>query len=62
MILQLPLHLKNNNKWIYLADPYKETNKNISLSFYPALLGKIKVSKTSKTNNLINGILFLKTE
>lgn len=41
-----------------LSDPYKEINKNLSLSFYPALLGKTKVSKTSKTNNLINGILF----
>lgn len=59
MILQLPLQLKNNNnKCIYLSDPYKEINKNLSLSFYPALLGKIKVSKTSNINNLINGILF----
>ena len=41
-----------------LSDPYKEINKNLSLSYYPALLGKIKVSKISKTNNLINGILF----
>lgn len=61
-ILHLPLHLKNNNKEerIYLLDPYKEINKELKFFLLPCSTRKNKSEQTSKTSNLINGLLFYK--